>query len=230
MVTLRAIAVSPAASMGLVIGTGLVAFVIATVFWMVAQYPLVLAHEGGHAFAATLLGVPVHKLIVMSNGDGKTGVSPDVSKNASVLIGLSGYTGPSVFGLIGAILLNTGRVASMLWLSLFFLGLAMFVCHSWFTAGVILATGGLIYVIASNGAPGLQQFFAYTWIWFLLIAGLRDVLQLAPIKRNAKGPGGDSIILRDATKVPTQVFVGCFSIFNFAVLIVGALILVRAIN
>jgi hypothetical protein len=229
MVTLRATAVYPAASMGLVIGTGLVAFFIATAFWAVSQHASTLAHEGGHALAATILGVSVHRLVVMSNGDGLT-TRADASKNANILIGLSGYTGPSVFGLVGAILLNTGRVASMLWLSLFFLALAMIVCHSWFTAGIILATGGLIYLIVSNGNSGLQQFFGYTWVWFLLVAGLRDVMQLAPIKRNATGPGGDSIKLREATKVPTQVFVGCFGIFSFVALIVGALILVRAIN
>jgi hypothetical protein len=229
MVTLRATIIHPAPSMGLVVGTALAALVLATGFWAVARYTLTLAHEGGHAVAATALGARVETLLIKPNGEGETGVAVP-SKSAHVLVLLSGYTGPSVFGIAGAILLNTGHVRGMLWLSLFFVGAALFISQTWFTAGIILATGGVVYLIASKGSPGLQEFFGYTWIWFLLIAGLRRVLQLAPIKWNAKGPGGDSQLLQEATKMPTQLFVGCFGIFNFAALIVGALILARAVG
>jgi hypothetical protein len=229
MVTLRAAPIHPTASMGLIIGTGFVALLIATALWAVVRHTVMLAHVGGHAVAAAILGVTVERLVIGRDGNEEVR-SINVPANANVLILLSGYTGPSVFGLVGAILLNTGRVNAMLWLSLFFLAAAVIACHSWFTAGVILATGGLMYLIAAKASQDLQQLFGYTWIWFLLIAGLRHVMQLAPVNGTAAGPATDSAKLREATGVPAPVFTGCFGIFNFAALISGALILVHAVG
>ena len=47
------------------------------------------------------------------------------------LVGLAGYLGPPVLGVGGAMLLSTGRVRPLLWLSLFLLVCALFMAEGW---------------------------------------------------------------------------------------------------
>jgi hypothetical protein len=75
-----------------------------------------------------------------------------------------------------------------------------------------------------------QTFFAYTWIWYLLFGGLRDVVVLAQIHAESPRAPTDAGNLRQLSLLPAMLFVGFFGLVSFAALVAGGLIMVGAIG
>ncbi|OLB80588.1 MAG: hypothetical protein AUI14_06100 [Actinobacteria bacterium 13_2_20CM_2_71_6] len=95
-----------------------------------------------------------------------------------------------------------------------------------FGAVVVIATGGLLFLVIRYGSRDVQTLFAYTWTWFLLVGGFRHVLEFRRIRpRGGKDSDSDAAVLRKMTFLPAPLWVGFFWIATFAALLYGGGIL-----
>ncbi len=111
-----------------------------------------------------------------ANGEGVTGPSGGTLPG-DLTIGLVGYLGPSLFGLGAAKLIETGHIVAVLWLTLLLLVLLLFVLREAFSFVSVLATGVVLFLVARFGSVGADTVVAYLVTWFLLLSGVRVVLE-----------------------------------------------------
>jgi hypothetical protein len=216
----------PSGTSMLVIGSGLLALVLALILWPILAVAATIAHEGGHALAATLSGGSVSSMTVQRNRSGLTKFSHR-SPLGTFLTMLAGYVGPSAFGLIGSLLLANGQVSAVLWLSLACLVLALIQIRNVAGAMAIVFTGAVFVFILKFADPTVRTFFSYTWIWFLLIAGFGDVLELRLIRKRMKVKDTSTDVgnLRTLTHLPGFLWMGFFGLATLAALVYGGGIL-----
>ena len=213
-------------SEALVIGSGLVALVVSVGLWPLTSFAITIAHEGGHAFTASLMGGTIDSIEVNSRRNstrGATGVR-EIGPFGKFLTGLAGYVGPSIFGLVGTLLLVADKVVDVLWLSLFFLLLALVQMRNLLGAVAVVITGGII-VLALRAGGGVQAFLTYMWIWFLLLGGFGHVAALQRARAQNPDTGSDAYRLRQLTHLPSSLFLGFFWLFSLLSLLYGGVLL-----
>jgi hypothetical protein len=205
-----------------VVGSFLAALAMSILFWPVVAYASTVAHEGGHAWTASMMGGRVFSIRVdRAPARGVTELSGSVV--GKFVAALSGYLGPSVFGLSGSLLLARGHVAGVLWVSLALLFAALLLAATWFTRLVVIAIGALIVLVLKNTVGTQQAFFAYTWVWLLLMAGFGHVLW-------HKSAASDYARLREETYLPVSIWYGLYWLLTLTALVVGAGILFGLIH
>jgi len=160
------------------VAIGLAAFgaSMAPSLWMITRYVHVMAHEGAHALAGSGTGWKVRAVILTPGGNGSTDVGPPGGLGF-VIIGIVGYLGPSAFGLGAAKLISLGHSVAVLWLGLLFLALLLVTVRNKFGIGCVIVTGLLVYLVARYATVGADTAVAYVIAWFLLISGVRAVLE-----------------------------------------------------
>jgi hypothetical protein len=225
---------APPLSYELAAGTGVIALVTILIVWPVVAPSVIAAHEGGHALSASLFGGTITAVRLRHD---QTGVTEFQGTGwfGNVFTALAGYLGPSGFGLLGAVLLARGRTQPVLWLTLVLLALLLFHIRNLFGVLVVLVTGGLVYAVTVEASPTLQTWFAYTWIWLLLLGGVRGVMDLHRGRMTLRQSGSrdtwsDSYRLRTLTYIPAMLWTGVFGLATGAALIIGAGILLGLIR
>ena len=143
--------------------------------WLLARYANTIAHEGAHAVTGSAIGRKVQYVWVNGKAEGETGVSQGGAVG-NIIFFFVGYVGPSAFGLGAAKLIEVGHIVAVLWLTLILLGLLLFFLRKAFSYVPVLATGVLIYLIARYASVGANIVTAYAIAWFLLVSGVRVVL------------------------------------------------------
>lgn len=126
---------------------GLVAF-IAVAFeqsWLLVRHIVVMAHEGAHAIAFSLLFRGVEGIRLRPNGDGVTTSNRGGGRLGSVASAVVGYVGPSGFGLSAAKLIQTGHALAMLWVTLFLLAILLLAIRMSFGYVTVILAGALIF-------------------------------------------------------------------------------------
>jgi Peptidase M50B-like len=229
LATALAAAPTAIAPLWLVSVTGLVAAVVAAGAWAFARVAVTIAHEGGHAFTASAVGAGVAHIEIHREGGGETLPRIRGTDGNRFLYTIAGYIGPPLFGLAGAMLLSTGRVKAALWLSLVLVACALWFAKGWYSIASMSVLGGLIFLVIRYAGVGAQTFFTYTWVWLLLIGGIRGVLVLAEIRATGKDVQSDAYELGQLTSLPATIFVGFFTMASFAALVAGGLIMVGAL-
>jgi len=190
-------------------------------FWWLFGHTITLAHEGGHALTTVLLGGAVSRLELQRDQTGATWLATGPLRRLLVLV--AGYTGPSVFGLVGALVLRAGRADVVLWGSVVLLVWALTVAGNWFGRLVIVAVGATLFLFARSSSTDVQAIAACTWIWMLLVGG--------PIQSFEDGRrGSDHAKLRDATLIPVGVWAFAFSALSLAAAAASALVLVGLVS
>jgi hypothetical protein len=144
--------------------------------WLFVRHANTIAHEGAHAVTGSVIGRNVQYVWLKANADGETSVSGGPLLG-NVTIGVVGYLGPSAFGLGAAKLIEIGHIVAVLWLSLVLLAALLFVLRTAFSYVPVLAAGALIYLIARYASVGANVVAAYFVAWFLLVSGVRVVLE-----------------------------------------------------
>jgi hypothetical protein len=161
-----------AAIVGLV-ALGVVAF---DVTWQLVRHFTVMAHEGAHAVTGALLG-SFHGIELRSDGSGATDISPAAGLRAFP-IALSGYLGPSAFGL-GAAKLIELRYTTLVLYGVLFLLFVLLVGLRWsFGVITVLLAGGIVFGIARYTPMPVQVTTAYSISWLLLLSGVRRVVEV----------------------------------------------------
>jgi hypothetical protein len=214
----------------LVIGTGLVALLLTVLLGVAAEGARTVAHEGGHAMMVVLLGGAIGEVRVNRGGGGWT-LHHGVTGLSRLVVTLAGYLGPSLFGLLAALLLTAAEPAAVLWASLVLLVLLLITVRGVFGWTVVLGAGALFYLGARYGSEWAQTMLAFTWTWFLLIGGVQDAVGLSRIRGTIRSRGGkdtdsDAAALRAMTFIPAALWVGVFLVGTIAALLIGASLLI----
>ena len=216
-------------SRGLVLASALVALaaVASRRLWPVTRTVVTIAHEGGHALAALLTGRRLNGVRVLRSTAGVTVSSGSRSGPGIVLTTAAGYTAPPLLGLGATALIATGHLVSMLLISIAALaGLAVAV-RNVFGMIAVLVTGATIGLVLWRGSPLAEAAFGYALTWFLLLGGVRPVLELQGTRRRRPGGSTDADQLAELTGIPGWFWVGVFGLIALAAVAVSAWWLIR---
>jgi Peptidase M50B-like len=229
----HALTVQPVPPLWLVLGSGALALAVVASAraWPVARTVVTIVHEGGHALAAVATGRRLAGVRLYRNTAGVTVSAGRADGPGIALTTAAGYPAPSLLGLGAAALLGIGHLTGMLLLSLVLLaGLAVAVRNAYGLLAVGVA-GAAVTAVGLFAPAVVQAGFGYSMTWFLLLGGVRPVIELQRERRRERRRGGtrrsDADQLARLTLVPGGAWVMIFGIFAVAALALGALWLIR---
>jgi len=186
--------------------------------WVVTHHLTVIAHEAAHATFGSAIGGTVSGIRLLRSAEGTTVVS-GTGTFGSFFTFLVGYLGPSLFGIGAASLIRIGHIVAVLWAALGGLTLVLFVLRRSFGVVTVIVSFLLLFFVAGFATVGVQVTAAYVIAWFLLVSGLRRLVEIRG------GPSGDSAALRKMTKMPHWFWHGFWLAGTFAALAFGAILL-----
>jgi hypothetical protein len=212
-------------------------------FWHLTRNAITIAHEGGHALVSLLAGRRLQGIRLHSDTSGETRSRGRPDGPGLVLTTVAGYLTPPLLGAGAAGLLAAHHVVLLLWLLLALLGAMLLAIRNAYGALAVLVTAAAVVAVSWLATALVQAAFGYAAAWFLLLGGLRPVVELQRsrgrarrYRRRAAQPGrvmwqgrapeSDADQLAGLTGVPGGVWVGLFLLIAFAALAVGAWLLV----
>jgi len=212
-----------------VAATGLAALVIVlnTESWRLAGKVITIAHEGGHALASVLSGRRLDGIRLHADSSGVTYSRGPRHGPGLVLTAAAGYVTPPLLGAGAAWLLAGRHQTAVLWLALVLLAATLLAIRNAFGALAVLATAAGVLAVSYFAAAAVQAGFAYLAAWFLLLGGLRPVLELP--RRRRRGPrrgASDADQLARLTGLPSGVWITLFALVSIAALAVGVRLLI----
>jgi Peptidase M50B-like len=183
------------------VGLAALGVVVMDVGWEVVRHGTVMAHEGAHAVADSLLGRQVDYINLNFDAEksGETYPKNEGGCLARVVVAFVGYIGPSSFGLGAAKLIQHGDIVAVLWLTLFLLGILLLLLRWSFGLLSVPLAGGLVYIIGRYTPVPAQIVAAYAIAWLLLLSGVRGILV-----RGTKS--GDGEKLSQLTLIPRVIW------------------------
>lgn len=213
----------------LVLGSGVFALVAVASpwIWPVARTAVTIVHEGGHAVMALATGRRLSGVRIYRSTAGETRSAGRPTGLGAALTAGAGYVAPPLLGLGAAALLAIGHLIAVLLLSLVLLaGFAVAVRNAY---GMLAVLAALVTVAAVGlYAPVIAQAgFGYVLTWFLLLGGVRPVIELARERRRGGGRRSDADQLARLTRVPGSAWVMIFGLVAVAALAVSACWLVH---
>ncbi|MER7415347.1 M50 family metallopeptidase [Micromonospora peucetia] len=211
----------------LVLLTAAVALVVVStqVPWRIARNAVTIAHEGGHALVALLTGRRLHGIRLHSDTSGLTLSAGRPTGPGMILTLLAGYVAPPLVGLAGAWLLGGNRITLLLWVAVALLLAMLVMIRNVFGVLSLLVTGGVVLAVSWYAEPQVQAAFAYTGVWFLLLGGVRPVVELQRLRARGRMPASDADQLAGLTPLPAFFWVTVFALVNLVALGAGALLL-----
>ncbi|WP_239394046.1 M50 family metallopeptidase, partial [Frankia sp. CiP3] len=151
--------------------------------WPLARHVITIAHEGGHALAAVGSGRRLGGIRLHSDTSGVTVSAGRPTGPGVVITVAAGYITPSVLGLGGAALLAANQVSLLLRLSVaLLLGVLVAIRNAFGALSIVLSAATVVAV--SMLAPfRSQEVFAAFITWFLLIGGVRPIIEVQRTRR-----------------------------------------------
>lgn len=183
------------------VGLAALGVVVIDAGWQVMRHGTVMAHEGAHAVADSLLGRKVD-YIKLNFDPLKSGGTYPKNKGgwlARVVVAFVGYIGPSSFGLGAAKLIQHGYIVAVLWVTLFLLGILLLLLRWSFGLLTVLLAGGLVYIVGRYTPLSAQIAAAYAIAWLLLLSGVRGIW----VRKTKSGDGGN---LSELTLIPRVIW------------------------
>ncbi|MEU7929103.1 M50 family metallopeptidase [Micromonospora sp. NPDC049801] len=193
--------------------------------WRIARNAITIAHEGGHALVALLTGRKLRGIRLHSDTSGLTLSAGRPTGPGMILTLLAGYVAPPLIGLAGAWLLGGNRITLLLWVAVVLLLAMLVMIRNAFGVVSLLVTGALVFAVSWYATPQVQAAFAYTGVWFLLLGGVRPVVELQRLRARGRMPASDADQLAGLTPFPAFFWVTFFALVNLVALIAGALLL-----
>jgi hypothetical protein len=220
-----ALATQPRPPLWLVLVSGAVALaaVASPRAWRVARIVVTIVHESGHALVALVTGRRLSGVRLYRSTAGVTESAGKPTVPGIVATCAAGYPAPSLLGLGAAALLAVGHLTAMLLLSLVLLAGLIIAIRNVYGMLAVLATGGAIAAVSLLAGPVVQAGFGYAMTWFMLLGGVRPVIELQGERRRGGGPRRtDADQLARLTRVPGAVWVTIFGLVAVAALAVSA--------
>ena len=225
----HALTAQPLPPRWLVLGSGVLALavVISSRAWPLARTVVTIVHEGGHALAALATGRRLAGVRLYRDTGGETVSTGRADGPGIGLTMAAGYPAPSLLGVGAAALLAVGHLTGMLLLSLVLLtGLAVAVRNVYGMLAV-LVTAGTVAAVCLYAPAVVQAGFGYAVTWFLLLGGVRPVIELQRERRRGRIRRSDADQLARLTRVPGGAWVLIFGVVAVASLAISARWLVR---
>jgi hypothetical protein len=218
--------------------TGLAALVIVlnAESWRLASKVITIAHEGGHALVSVLCGRRLEGIRLHADSSGVTYSRGKRYGPGLVLTAAAGYVTPSLLGASAAWLLAERHQTAMLWLALVLLAATFLAVRNAFGALAVLATAAGVFAVSYFASAAVQAGFAYLAAWFLLLGGMRPVLELPRRRRRgssrprraraSRAGASDADQLARLTGVSSGIWVALFVFVSAAALAVGGYLLI----
>jgi hypothetical protein len=188
--------------------------------WPLTRTMVTIAHEGGHALVALAVGRRLEGVRVHRSSAGLTVSAGSAAGPGIVATAAAGYLAPPLLGLGAAALLATGHLVATLLLSVALLACLLLLVRNAYGLLAVLSVAALVAVVVWRGVPLAQAAFGYAMTWFLLLGGVRPVLELQRSRRRGRAARSDADQLARLTGLPAGAWVGLF-----ALVAVGALAL-----
>ncbi|HEY2508689.1 MAG TPA: M50 family metallopeptidase [Streptosporangiaceae bacterium] len=192
--------------------------------WHLARNVITIAHEGGHALVSLLTGRRLDGIRLHSDTSGVTYSQGRPTGPGMVLTFAAGYLTPPLLGAGAAWLLAAHHVTATLWLLLVLLAATFLAMRNAYGVLAVLLTAGAVLAVSWLAAAAVQAAFGYAAAWFLLLGGVRPVIELQTQRhRGSRGRAGasDADRLAGLTGVPGGLWVALFLLVSVAALIVG---------
>ena len=200
--------------------------------WHLARNSITIAHEGGHALASVLTGRRLDGIRLHSDTSGVTYSRGRRTGPAMVVTSAAGYLTPSLLGAGAAWLLSAHHVIALLWLLLALLAATFLAIRNAYGVLAVLLTVGAVLAVSWYGTAAIQAAFSYATAWFLLLGGVRAVVELQSSRRRSRGRGqvstSDADQLGRLTGVPGGAWVAVFALVCVGALAVGTRLLIPA--
>lgn len=225
--------------------SGVVALLVVLYSWLwhLARNAITIAHEGGHALVSLLAGRRLQGIRLHSDTSGETRSRGRPDGPGLVLTTMAGYLTPPLLGAGAAALLAAHHVVLLLWLLLVLLAATLLAIRNAYGALAVLVTAAVVVTVTWLATPLVQAAFGYAAAWFLLLGGVRPVVELQRSRRRARrsygrpvrpgavvwqgrAPQSDADQLAGLTGVPGGAWVALFLLVAFAALALGAWLLV----
>jgi hypothetical protein len=194
--------------------------------WPVARTVITIAHEGGHATAAVLARRRLRGIRLHSDTSGVTLSHGRPSGPGMVFTAAAGYVAPSLAGAAYAVLLWADRITAALWLGVVALLVMLVFIRNVYGVVAVVGTGALVVGVAMFTEPRVQAAFAYAFAWFLLLGGVRPVIELQRLRSMRLAPDSDADQLARLTRVPGLLWVGWFALVSVGAALAGGWLLV----
>ncbi|MEO6200405.1 MAG: M50 family metallopeptidase [Cryobacterium sp.] len=199
--------------------------VLVPALWRQTRHVITLAHEGGHAVAATLSGRQLGGIRLHSDTSGLTVSRGRPSGLGMIFTLLAGYAAPSLLGLGAARMLSLGYDVALLWLMLMALALILVQIRNWFGLWSVAVSGAAVLGVSWLGSAEVQGIFALLVTAVLLLGAVRAVLELQRSRsrsRSRQGHASDADQLARLTHLPGIVWVAVFLVIATTSAWVGA--------
>ena len=210
-------------------GTIAVLIVLDARLWRLARNSITIAHEGGHALVSVLSGRRLDGIRLHADTSGVTYSHGKRTGPAVVLTSAAGYVTPSLLGAGAAWLLAAHHVTAMLWLLLALLAATFLAIRNAYGVVAVLVTTGAVLAV-SWLAAAIQAAFGYTAAWFLLLGGIRAVVELQSQRRRSRRHRqvgtSDADQLGRLTGVPAGIWVAVFLLVSVGALVLGLRLLI----
>jgi hypothetical protein len=196
--------------------------------WHLARNAITIAHEGGHALVSLLTGRRLDGIRLHSDSSGVTYSSGRPTGPGLVLTSVAGYLTPPLLGAMAAWLLAAHHVTAVLWLLLVLLTATFLAIRNAYGVLAVLVTAGAVLAVSWVASAALQAVFGYIAAWFLLLGGVRSVIDLQAQRQRGsyrRAAASDADRLARLTRLPGGVWVALFLLVSVAALILGARLL-----
>jgi hypothetical protein len=201
--------------------------------WHLARNSITIAHEGGHALASVLSGRRLDGIRLHSDTSGVTYSRGRRTGPAMVVTSAAGYLSPSLLGAGAAWLLAAHHVIAMLWLLLALLTATFLAIRNAYGVLAVALTVGAVLAVSWFATAAVQAAFGYTAAWFLLLGGVRAVVELQGSRRRSRRRGqvstSDADQLGRLTGLPGGAWVAVFAFVCVGALVLGTRLLMPAL-
>jgi peptidase M50B-like protein len=220
----QVLSTQPSPATPVVVGAAIVALLLVLIrdVWVVARNVVTIAHEGGHALAALLARRKLRGIRLHSDTSGVTLSRGKPTGPGMVATAAAGYIAPSILGLGCATLLAFGHITALLWLTVILLIAMLTQIRNAYGVVSILVTAAIVFMISWFTDAQVQAAFAYLFMWFLLLAGIRPVWELQQRRSRGRSPDSDADQLARLTGLPGLFWVMVFGIVGLGVLALTA--------
>ncbi|MEY9890422.1 hypothetical protein ABIA35_008897 [Catenulispora sp. MAP12-49] len=189
--------------------------------WRIARNTVTIAHEGGHAVVALLCGRRLSGVRLHHDTSGVT-VSYGKPRGLGMILTVAaGYTAPSLIGLGAAWLLAAQHITMLLWVSVLLLALLLIEIRNFYGVLTVVLTGGAVFAASWTKNTDVQAGFAYLMVWFLLLAGVKPVLELSRTRTRTGARDSDADQLHRLTGFPAGGWLFVFALVALGCAVAG---------
>jgi len=184
--------------------------------WRLTRTAVTIAHEGGHALVAVLVGRGLAGIRLHADSSGVTYSTGAGRGPGVVVMFLAGYLFPPLLGLGGAVLVGADAAGAMLWIGAALLAATLLQIRNVYGGLAVVATGALLVLVAVRAEEDLRTGFAAALSWFLLFGGVKACVELRRGRRGGRLRHSDADRLAELTPLSGGVWAAFFVLVSVA--------------